>query len=122
MNHKEEKAPRGNEEAFQNNICQKLSLPASDIKRLFASHKRSLWPQAVSQEGIILSELSKAFPKSVRLDKLMQLSHSGAVHSNVSTLRKRGWNIVNRIEGSVIRDGIRCKRSEYRLVFEGSES
>lgn len=118
MEEQNKRHSHGDENAFQNEICRRLSLPIEDINRLFARAKTPLFPKASKQQGIILRDLAEAYPAFIGLDVLIRNSHSGAVHSQIDCLRKRGWRIENQCRGEIIRDGIKCRHSAYRLFFE----
>lgn len=121
MDHINETTP-SQEGAFRSEICGKLSLPIKDMEIISASGKVSIWPKSNSQEGRILLTLANYYARWVGVHYLMRIANAAAVHSVVAKLRKRGWPISNLRGERIIRNGTECRKSEYRLSFEGGIS
>lgn len=104
--------------AFKVELAQLLRIPLEALERLNAISNHSIYPSPGTQQAIILYLLALNYGRFVGLDVLMRESHAGAVHSIVCGLRKRGWAVENRRGKTIVRDGIKCQRSEYRLNLD----
>ena len=71
----------------------------------------------LSQNDIILQELQESSPSWVTLPRLMEVSGSAAVHSRISDLRSRGYQIDH--GGDRAPDGRYISR--YRFIFEETQ-
>ena len=73
------------------------------------------YPKHDTKLRVILDCLEAAQGRHVGLNKLMRLANSGAVHSDISSLRLiHGWKILNR-QVRVTINGKRINHSSYAL-------
>ncbi len=111
---------RGEQAIFQERVSRNLSLRANRIIRNQASEESKLWPNSNTQIADVLLCLAENYGSPVPLNELMRKSHSGAVHSAVSRLGKRGCRIRHIRGGIEIVDGRQLQKSAYELSFEGA--
>jgi hypothetical protein len=64
-----------------------------------------------SQEDVILGYLQANLGREVPMPRLYEISGSMAVHSRISSLRRRGVSIINRVDRSS-----RPYKSYYKLA------